>query len=88
MSESEMDNVCSTWYKGNRQALPFLLSKVEKLGHRAFHQALGYVRHLNEYQAAHIEQWYTHESKNRLTQQRRAPTYCFCWQTVISIWDW
>ena len=65
MSESEMDNVCSTWYKGNRQALPFLLSKVEKLGHRAFHQALGYVRHLNEYQAAHIEQWYTNESKNR-----------------------
>lgn len=65
MSESEMDDVCSTWYNGNRQALPFLLSKVEKLGHGAFHRALAYVRHLNEYQAAHIEQWYTNESKNR-----------------------
>jgi len=71
MSESEMDNVCSTWYKGNRQALPFLLSKVEKLGHKAFFSALGYVRRLNEYQAAHIENWYTSESKRAYAYKRR-----------------
>ena len=62
MSESEMDDVTSC-AGGSRQALPFLLSKVEKLGHKAFFSALGYVRRLNKYQAAHIENWYTSESK-------------------------
>ena len=71
MSESEMDDVTSCAFAGSRQALPFLLSKVEKLGHKAFFSALGYVRRLNEYQAAHIENWYTSESKRAYAYKRR-----------------
>ena len=71
MSESEMDDVTSCAFAGSRQALPFLLSKVETLGHKAFFSALGYIRRLNEYQAAHIENWYTSESKRAYAYKRR-----------------
>jgi len=71
MSASEMSKVTSSAYRGNRQALPFLLSNIEKMGHRDFHSALGYVRRLNEYQAAHIENWYNNESKHAYSYKRR-----------------
>jgi len=68
MSESDMKKV-SALPAGT--SLPLLLSKIEELKHGEFFKALRYVRPLNEYQAAHLESWYTNESKRSYRYKRR-----------------
>ena len=73
MSEAEMNEVTAP--PSVCSSLPLLLSKVEELGHREFHKALKYIRPLNEYQAAHIKNWYINESKYAYRYKRRREYY-------------
>lgn len=75
MSEAEMNEVTDAASHAACSSLPTLLSKVEELGHRKFYKALNYVRPLNYYQAAHIENWYTNESKHAYRYKRRREYY-------------